>query len=218
MEILEIIKKTREYLDYIEEHINNVQTSWEKLRDVMIFYIFLNQSAVFLDDLHILAGMSKMSESEFVQYRKAFYPTEKEKESGKYDMSEAWNNHKKHNTHHWQNWTQQMDQNWEVCCVGMIIDWMAMSLKFGGTAEKYYSENKAKIKLPSEAKKFIFEIFNLIKSVDSIMECDKCDATECQNRDKLTENQRKWNQACQMQNLLRRKNGNTTQKKCNCRG
>jgi len=30
----------------------------------------------------------------------------------------------------------------------MVLDWMAMGLKFGDTAEEYYENNRDKIKIP----------------------------------------------------------------------
>ena len=103
--------------------------------------------------------LSKLSEHEFVQYRKAFYPTETE---DKFDMTEAWNHHKKNNPHHWEHWTQKgfyHPNEWEVHCVHMVVDWTAMGYQFGDTAQEYYEANKDKIKLPSYAVDFIYEIF-----------------------------------------------------------
>lgn len=51
---------------------------------------------------------------------------------------------------------------WEVHCVHMVIDWMAMGYKFNDNAKIYYERNKDKIKLPEYAVVFIYEIFNRI--------------------------------------------------------
>jgi hypothetical protein len=161
MQLLEQINQTRKYLDYIEEHVLNVRSAWQeiqaKCKDMNIvyddFYYKWIDEEVFRHDL------SKLSEQEFVQYRKSFYPTDIE---SKYDMSEAWKHHKANNPHHWENWTKKdmsMPIEWAVHCTHMVIDWMAMGYKFGDTAQQYYEANKDKIELPDYAVDFIYEIF-----------------------------------------------------------
>lgn len=165
IEIIEQIKKTREYLDYVEEHVLNVQKAWNVLKEKCKtmrfiwddFYYFSITDEIYRHDL------SKLSENEFIQYRKSFYPTNLEE---KYNMSTAWEHHKKHNPHHWENWTTKTlihPNTWEIYCVHMVCDWMAMGYKFGDTAKQYYESNKEKIKLPKYAINFIYEIFNAIK-------------------------------------------------------
>ena len=162
---LDQINQTRKYLDYIEEHILNVQKAWKeiqtKCKDMNIvyddFYYNWIGDEVFNHDL------SKLSEHEFVQYRKAFYSTEKEK---KYDASVAWEHHKANNVHHWENWTNSsmhIPNEWSVHCTHMVIDWMAMGYKYGDTARQYYEQNKEEIKLPDYAVDFIYEIFRRIE-------------------------------------------------------
>lgn len=166
MIILEQIKKTREYLDYIEEHVLNVRRAWqeiqEKCKDMNIVYDdFLYN---WLGDEVERHDLSKMSEQEFVQYRKAFYPATPEH---KYDMSDAWEHHKKHNPHHWANWTKKEyyhPNEWSVHCTHMVIDWMAMGYKFGDTVQEYYEKNRDKIELPSYAVSFIYMIFERLKA------------------------------------------------------
>ena len=158
---LEIVDKTQEYLDYIREHVLNVRKAWgelqKKCKDMHFiwddYYYFSISDGV---DFH---DISKLSENEFVQYRKSFYPVDGEPT---FDMTEAWEHHKKENPHHWENWTEIKwgdNPTWEVHCVHMVIDWMAMGYKFNGTAQKYYEKNKEKIKLPEYAVSFIYEIF-----------------------------------------------------------
>ena len=68
MKILEEIKRTREYLDYIEEHILNVEKAWEEVRtkckDMRFiwddFYFWNIDAAVKTHDL------SNLSENEFI--------------------------------------------------------------------------------------------------------------------------------------------------------
>jgi len=168
--MLETIQKTRAYLAYIEEHYDSVQTAWNHLQKVCKDMEFVTDPVVYriLDSRVKLHDLSKLSVEEFVPYRRKFFPTEweeGEKISPKV-FNAAWEHHKEHNRHHWQTWTK-IDSNdsyeWKMGCVHMILDWMAMSYKFGGTAQKYYEDNKRKIKLPDYAVKFMYEIFERIE-------------------------------------------------------
>ena len=157
MEILKQIERTREYLDYIQEHFENVQKCWEIMKE-KCNCIFRKIDIDKIEKEIQNHDLSKLSEFEFVQYRKAFYPTEKESNSGEYDFTKAWENHKRSNSHHWQNWTRK-NNNWVINCVCMVVDWMAMGLKFGGTAESYYESKKSGIKIPIEMVPFMENIF-----------------------------------------------------------
>lgn len=176
------IQATRLYLDYLEEHYNNVQEAWKLVREKCaesgktfrfmsdgFAYETINADVVWHDE-------SKMSSQEFVQYREKFFPTEKEKELSASDESlkkrvtasfkEAWGNHKKNNTHHWQNWTvnYKNDPYADVYATMMAIDWIAMSMKFGGTARKWYRGEKSKVGdfLPEWAEKHVMDIFECV--------------------------------------------------------
>jgi|APSaa5957512622_1039677.scaffolds.fasta_scaffold93169_2 hypothetical protein len=166
MKALKQIAKTREYLDYLERHILNVRKAWKEIQikcsDMRFIYddLFYNQLGGEIEHHDI----SKLSEEEFIQYRKAFYPTDKET---KYDMTKAWEHHKLNNPHHWENWTkntgcQWHPNDWEADCAHMVVDWMAMGYEFGDTAQEYYEKNKDKIILPEIAVNFMYEIFKRI--------------------------------------------------------
>lgn len=166
MKIFEQIQKTREYLNYIEEHVKNVQKAWTEIQEKCNDMFFIQNDSYYEDIGTEVQGhdLSKMSESEFIQYRKAFYPTCDEP---KYDMSEAWEHHKKNNPHHWETWTKQYSQvshQSVVNCIHMVIDWMAMSYKFGDTPRSYYEKNKDRIELPDEGIKLIYQIFERLES------------------------------------------------------
>lgn len=83
MKALEYIEQTRSYLDYLEEHILNVQKAWKLLQ--------------------------------------------------------------------------------EKCCVHMVIDWLAMSFKFGDSPREYYERNKDRIKIPKWSIDLIYEIFRRLE-------------------------------------------------------
>lgn len=171
MEALNLITKTREYLNYLEEHILNIQKAWIELQDKCKDMRFIFDDYVFhqIDEEVQSHDLSKFSEQEFVQYRKSFYPLKNEP---KFDMSKAWEHHKKHNPHHWENWVKNLSYPsktyinpyyWEVHCVHMIIDWMAMGYHFKDTAQSYYETHKEEIKIPKYLIGFIYEIFIRIR-------------------------------------------------------
>lgn len=162
MKGFEYINKTREYLDYIEDHLKNVQKSWDeikiKCKDMRFmyddFFYFSINDAIENHDV------SKLSEFELVQYRESFFPVNESRKLG-----EAWDHHKNNNPHHWENWTSiPYDYaSWEVHCVCMICDWQAMGYKFGDTAKGYYEKNKDKINIPEKMIPFMYEIFNRLE-------------------------------------------------------
>ena len=166
MIILKKIQKTREYLDYIEEHVTNVIKAWKELQDKCKdmrfmwddYYYFSIQDEVERHDL------SKLSKEEFIQYREYFFSVD-DYEKNSADFASAWNHHKENNPHHWENWIELKwgdNPTWEVHCVHMVLDWMAMGYKFGDTAQEYYEKNKEKIELPDWAIEFIYEIFRRV--------------------------------------------------------
>lgn len=177
MQALESIQKTREYLDYIEEHILNVEKAWKILQQKCKSMRFVWDDYIFnrIDEDILEHDKSKLSKEEFVQYRVKFYPTKKESDGELYaaavndDFEKAWLHHWQENDHHWENWTMYSSHDpykEEICCVHMICDWMAMSMKFGDTPKSYYEKNKDRIHLPDWAIKFIYEIFECLEKDD----------------------------------------------------
>ena len=169
MQALELINKTREYLNYLEEHILYVQKAWAdiqvKCRDMRFVYDDFVYNWIGMEvQQH---DISKLGPEELVQYRRQFYPlSDREKGAG---FDAAWEHHKRFNPHHWENWTKETYTDpfeWEVHCVHMVIDWTAMGYKFGDTAKEYYEKNKHKIDLPDYAEDFIYEIFKRLEGDD----------------------------------------------------
>ena len=161
------IEKTRAYLDYLERHYNNVQKAWQLINDKCPKedFRFLQEEemwqAINLDVIN--HDESKLSKEEFTAYRKWFFPiNEEEKDKKAFDL--AWAHHKKHNLHHWQHWTQlpYTEREGEVYLVSNVIDWVAMSMEFGGTAKEYYDNNKDKIKIPEWAEDLMYKIYDCI--------------------------------------------------------
>lgn len=168
MDGVQHINKIREYCDYIEDHLLNVEKAWEIIKvsckDMNVIY---DDYLYWKIDAMVQAhDVSKMSDEEFLPYCHNFFPIGLEKDPA--GFAAAWEHHKTYNPHHWENWTKIRETypNEQAChCVCMIIDWMAMGMKFGDTAEKYYEANRHKIELPEWAEKFVGEIFERLRDV-----------------------------------------------------
>lgn len=159
---LELIKKTREYLDYLEEHLNNIAKAWADIQLKCADMRFVQDADIFNKiDLEIKNhDLSKFSAEEFTQYRMAFYPAESE---NGFDDSNSWKHHIRNNPHHWENWTKSGSSNdWEIDCVHMVVDWVAMGYRFEDSARDYYENFKDRIALPKEAVLFIYKIFDRV--------------------------------------------------------
>jgi hypothetical protein len=164
--MIQKINKTREYLDYLEEHYNNVQKAWkvvqEKCKDLRFIY---DDYFFFTIDYHVKGhDISKLSKNEFIQYREKFYKADTEVvEEADFDL--AWEYHKLNNPHHWENWTAASYGHyaeWEINCVHMILDWIAVGYMFNNTAQAYYEKIAKEINLPDYAVEFIYEIFDRV--------------------------------------------------------
>lgn len=155
----EYIQKTREYLDYLEEHIENVRRAFCELSEKCqgMFWVSDDYQWHTLRAEVMHHDLSKLSRHEFVQYRDSFYPV---RNSDKINsrMEDAWEHHKKKNPHHHETMRNFSD------VVHMVIDWTAMGYKFGDTAQEYYEANKEKINLSKDHEKFMYEIFEKLKS------------------------------------------------------
>jgi len=173
------IQSSRDYLDYIEEHLLNIEQSWKVLnkrcKDMRFIYDdFYHAIIEAMIDEH---DLSKFSQHEFVQYRDKFFPVGAEDNEG---FSQAWGHHKTHNPHHWENWTVGQFYNpneWECHCVCMVVDWMAMGLKFGDTAQDYYEKNRGNINLPRHGVDLIYQIFHRISDVPDAPKETGCNTT-----------------------------------------
>lgn len=162
----ERIAKFREYLDYIERHYDNVQKAWKLINDKCgSGFRFISDDYVWncIDQNVKNHDLSKLSAAEFTQYRQYFFPAAYE-EKDKDLFNSAWENHKKENPHHWQNWTIQFANHpfADIYLVENIVDWVAMGFEFGDTAKSYYEKNKEKINLPDWAIKDMYSIFECI--------------------------------------------------------
>ena len=140
------IESTRKYLDYIEDHLRHVAQAFSELSDACdgkehwvgddwSWHTFKNEV--------VAHDISKLSRFEFVQYRDNFFPV-KDSDKEASGFTEAWDHHKENNHHHHETASNYMD------IVHMVIDWMAMSYKFGGCPYEFYLKQKPKMMISSE--------------------------------------------------------------------
>lgn len=156
------IQKTREYLDYLENHIENVRKAYNFIV-AACHDMAWTQEPRFLSDLDCEIGkhdVSKLGPQEFTQYRDYFYPVSRYvKDNSNFDM--AWEHHKKCNLHH-----HQALQKSTHDIIHMVVDWTAMSYVFGGTAQSYYEANTDRITLKPIFEGFMYELFRNIEKYD----------------------------------------------------
>lgn len=106
--------------------------------------------------IHALThDLSKFSISEFLPYARYFY---KDKIVYKSQFERAWKHHYKNNKHHWNYWLDEYGNPKEMPLKyinQMVVDWEAMALKFGDTAQDYYLKNKENIKLTNNTREIL---------------------------------------------------------------
>ena len=181
-------KKTkilRDYCDYVDGHLCNIATSWTLLQEKCksMSFIYDDHQYHNIDKLIKEHDLSKLSDEEFVAYAEWFCgphgqvydPAIHGDAGGEWDIRNrkkaafdlAWGHHQMHNPHHWQNWTKLKDmadpKENEWHCVCMVVDWMAMAIDFGDTAEEFYEKNKDKINIPMWARNFLRLIFDCLR-------------------------------------------------------
>lgn len=166
----ELLHKTREYLDYVENHYNNIKKAYVVLEKAIKGKELWFSDPVFteyMDGRIKTHDMSKLSVEEFVQYRQRFYPTSYEVVMDKEVFKGAWSNHCEVNDHHWQNWTRKYDKldNESLGAIlENVIDWMAMGYEFGDTALEYYEANpQISESIPGWAKETLKKVLEYVE-------------------------------------------------------
>lgn len=179
-------KKKFEYLDYINEHIRNVNKAYGylflPLLDIEIISDVLDErefkNAILNVQKYIVDhDATKFSDEEFEAYRANFYPTDYEKTLDdnyqmmvKQEFEEAWRHHYENNRHHTLYWLNKEtntinDMDLEGI-IEMICDWEAMSIKFNSKTVDWYNNkaDKEKSQMSIKTKQIVEEIlFNILK-------------------------------------------------------
>lgn len=172
----ETISKTREYLNYIERHYDNVQKAFNEVTEKLskVEGSLINDDAIY----YLLKGevenhdLSKLGVQEFVQYRRKFFSTKEELRNSdpeiiKEDFNRAWEHHYLNNDHHWEyinsSWSSEGETlGNKVRIIHMVIDWTAMGYEFGDNARLYYEANRDKIELLPSCRKYLNEVLDAV--------------------------------------------------------
>lgn len=165
--------KNKEYLDYIQEHLSNIATAVDMFKSNKtccdIVKRNLSDSDNILDYYFELIksthDLSKYNSEEFFPYRKKYFPvSDEEKEqvekSGEYDKAEQ--HHYLNNQHHWNYWALHncVNQMTPLAVTEMVIDWIAMSIKFNSTAKSWYESKRDEITLGEKQRKLAEDLLN----------------------------------------------------------
>ena len=146
------MKQYVEYFKYILEHKKNVFIEmWNEER-------FGERRMLWHGIIH---DLSKFSPKEFFAYANWFHSEDGIKNKGndvvkvgmEMKFQDAWQHHKDRNKHHWNYWHERGLEMPVKYIRQMIIDWNAMSRKFGGSTQQFYHKNYHKIKLSDSARK-----------------------------------------------------------------
>lgn len=167
-------KQEKAYKKYVDEHISNVKTAWilmKQSEDCMKYIRSLdndyNGIIATVDSLIDAHDMSKYGIEEWEPYRRNFNPVnEDEKNDNIAAFGKAWEHHYMNNLHHWDYWHATKSENKmpisfiiEMCC-----DWIAMSMKFGGTAYDWYNK-QTNIVLGTEQKVWTITLLKLFYGI-----------------------------------------------------
>ena len=163
----ELLVKTKEYKDYIDNHRKMVQKAWEIIKDATVKYGEDSwgqhnncHAFTFISLIIEEHDKSKYSPEEFEAYRKRFYPVTGE-EYDKNELQRAWGHHLENNLHHWQS-MKAVNYNHPYILehtVEMICDWFAMAMQFNEGHRDYYENNKDKIELQDWQHELVEEIY-----------------------------------------------------------
>lgn len=139
-----------EYLKYLDEHIEAVNTCFRLLRGGLI------------DLSH---DKSKYDPEEFYPYLRHFYPYD-DMENDKFSEDEyeqAWLHHIHYNEHHWNYWVLVDDEGVvplempKECVYEMIADWASFAFRSKKPEElqSWYDSHKDKMMLHSNTRKLV---------------------------------------------------------------
>lgn len=159
-------EQEKKYLEYLKQHINNVEKAFKWLLDKGIINNehYKVSGAIFLHD------ESKCSRQELEPYAEYFYG--ERTEQVKKNFNYAWLRHIHLNKHHWQHWVLINDDDGTVALempyeyvVEMICDWWSFSHKTGNLKGifDWYESHKEKMILHENTRKLVEEILQKIK-------------------------------------------------------
>jgi len=146
-------EKDREYFDYIVEHKRNILAAYNALcyaegnvpdgEPPIVGLTPMDEDR--LRRRVIAHDLSKFGELEFDAYRKKFFAEGGDEGDAitPYSFEKAWKAHYSENTHHPEYFIVGAMSKTEM--VEMVLDWCAMSIKFGGCPHAYYVSKREEL-------------------------------------------------------------------------
>ena len=136
-----VIQKEKEYMDYINKHIQRVIEAYNKLRHIDFGDDEINRGFLDLGPEIEDHDKSKFSDEEFDYYRIKFYPvSDVEQEDIDELFEKAWDHHYKVNPHHPEHyWNKELGTSEDMPAkyiAEMICDWYSF-----GDAYKWWNNN-----------------------------------------------------------------------------
>lgn len=161
--------RSDEYDRYLDEHISNVQRTWNEM---LIKYIqeWYPELVSVISSIVANHDASKYTDAEFDAYCNYFYPTRAcPRNETAFDL--AWLHHQHTNPHHWQYWVLVRDEGDAVALdmpveyiVEMLCDWHSFSAKDPkSTAYSWYNKNKSTFIFSDNTRKLVEEMVEYLK-------------------------------------------------------
>ncbi len=147
-------QEDKAYIAYIDEHRKNVNTAFISFGKIICLALSMVHGEYDVLRRYVKNhDASKYSEEEFSGYRQWFYP-EKDKEKDSILFKKAWEHHYKNNPHHWEYFLENgtAKEMSKLNIAEMLLDWIAMSMKFKNNPADWYKENKDRIVLHKETR------------------------------------------------------------------
>ena len=182
-EFKELVNNTRKYLDYVENHYDNVQKAFKeftrrlsspkgyKKYEKFVWHTKYYDAWAYaiLECIIKNHDLSKLGKEEFTAYRDNFYPlSEESKEANKEGFDKAWEHHKEKNAHHWQSRVGKEFNNYmgferDYYAIENAMDWIAMAYAFNeNPINTYYLKNKDKMQLSENDIYVIETVFEIM--------------------------------------------------------
>ena len=155
--------KEQEYTNYINQHVLNVSVAYNKFSDILCRKLDISPYKLGIQVFN--HDKSKYSDEEFDGYRQWFYPCTTEVRN-KELFDKAWEHHYKNNSHHPEYYLDADGDplDMEIIDIAeMLLDWEAMSMKFGGSTYDYYMKNRDNKPLSEYTKGVIDNVIDIFK-------------------------------------------------------
>lgn len=165
------LKKSDEYMEYINTHIANVQRAFEEISNKLLTKV--DKSDPIYEAIMILRNRisshdeSKYSDEEFEAYRKNFYPiNDEEREENRDAFELAWKHHYASNSHHPEHWIDAYGDpiNMSVAdVIEMICDWESFKYIDKGSAKEWWEKRGNSIVITGSTRDLVTRVFTLLE-------------------------------------------------------